>query len=51
MFCYCPLYHLKCPGAPEYKEKNGKMLKVCTNCNFPHKPENYDKIMDILKNG
>ena len=49
LFCYCPLYSMKnCPGNPVYKEKNGKMLKVCTNCTFPHIPENYDKIVKIL---
>lgn len=49
LFCYCPMYGLeKCPGSPEYKEKNGKQIKICTNCTFPHRPENYDKIIGIL---
>lgn len=52
LFCFCPLYHLEdCPGTPSYKEKNGKKIKVCTSCIFPHKPENYDLIMEIIKNG
>lgn len=50
LFCYCPLYLLeKCPGKPEYLERNGKRIKVCTNCTFPHQPENYDIIINILK--
>ena len=49
MFCYCPMYRLeKCPGSPEYFEKNGKKIKVCTNCTFPHRPENYDNIQEVL---
>ena len=51
MFCYCPLYNKEhCLGKPMYKEKEGRRIKVCTNCTFPHQPENYDKIMEVLKN-
>lgn len=50
LFCYCPLYNLDpCPGENHYIEKNGKKIKVCTNCTFPHKAENYQKIIDTLK--
>lgn len=50
LFCYCPLYLLeKCPGKPEYLERDGKRIKVCTNCTFPHQPENYDIVIEILK--
>lgn len=50
LFCYCPLYlREKCPGNPSYKEKNGRKIKVCTGCTFPHLPQNYDIIMKILK--
>ncbi len=49
LFCYCPMYTIvNCPGNPEYKEKNGKKIKVCTNCTYPHRHENYDDIMQIL---
>ncbi|MCR4691390.1 MAG: metal-binding protein [Lachnospiraceae bacterium] len=49
LFCYCPLYHRQdCPGNPSYKEKNGRRIKVCTDCTFPHRPENYDKIRELL---
>lgn len=51
MFCYCPMYRLEhCPGKPEYFEKDGKRIKVCTNCTFPHQPENYSVVMEVLKN-
>ncbi|HAL02525.1 MAG TPA: metal-binding protein [Lachnospiraceae bacterium] len=50
LFCYCPMYNrTDCPGNPTFVEKNGKTIKVCTNCNFPHNPANYDKIIEILK--
>lgn len=49
LFCYCPLYHLEnCPGKPDYIENGERMIKVCTDCTFPHQPENYNKIMEIL---
>lgn len=49
MFCYCPMYFLdKCLGKPEYIEKDGKSIKVCTNCTFSHQPENYGTIMKYL---
>ena len=50
LFCYCPMYPIKdCPGTPQFVEKKGKNIKVCTNCTFPHQPENYDRIVKILK--
>ena len=50
LFCYCPLYNRKhCPGTHTYIEKNGRPIKVCTDCVFPHKPENYDIIIQFLK--
>ncbi len=44
LFCYCPLYALgeRCGGAFTYNEKG---YKVCTACGYPHKKENYDKII------
>ena len=48
MFCYCPFYlEEKCPGHPEWvqSKRDGKRIKDCTNCIFPHKPENYDVII------
>lgn len=51
LFCYCPLYPKEhCPGTPAYVEKGeGKRIKSCLNCSFPHQPENYDVIMQFLK--
>ena len=52
LFCYCPLYALgdKCGGAFSYTE-NG--FKDCSKCIFPHKRNNYERIMerygDIVK--
>lgn len=50
LFCYCPLYPKKnCPGNPVYRKKNGKEIKDCTNCTFPHQPENYENVIQALK--
>ena len=49
LFCYCPLYRFDCPGNPKMIERNGKMIKSCIDCTFPHRAENFDKIMQILK--
>lgn len=50
LFCYCPMYRLDvCPGNYEMVERNGKLIKSCIQCDFPHKADNYDKIMQILK--
>lgn len=50
MFCYCPMYALEnCPGAPEYIERDGRRIKDCSHCTFPHQPENYEKVMEVLK--
>ena len=49
LFCYCPLYHLAhCPGHYRYIEVNGKSIKECTDCTFPHEAESYDMIMALL---
>ena len=48
LFCFCPLYFALCPGTPLYKESNGLMFKSCTDCDYPHRPENYKAIMDCL---
>ena len=49
MFCYCPLYSKeKCPGNYRYIEVNGKKIKECTDCIFPHEPKNYEIIMALL---
>lgn len=49
LFCFCPLYGRKdCPGNYKWIEVNGKKTKECMDCTFPHKPENYEIIMDLL---
>ena len=42
LFCYCPLYALGrgCGGAFRYTGD----IKDCSNCLFPHRRENYDRI-------
>ena len=50
LFCYCPMYSIKeCPGNPSFVQKSDGIRKVCTGCDFPHREENYDKIMAVLK--
>lgn len=52
LFCYCPLYYRKnCPGTPEYVRTRQGELKLCDRCTFPHKPENYDRMIRLLSNG
>lgn len=50
LFCYCPMYLREhCLGNPQYIGQNGKRIKNCMNCTFPHRPENYDQIIVFLK--
>ena len=44
LFCYCPLYALgkDCGGACRFTEKG---VKDCSACVFPHRRENYGKIV------
>ena len=50
LFCYCPLYGHECPGDAKIKEKDGKMIKSCRDCLFPHIPENYDRMVELIRN-
>lgn len=45
LFCYCPLFALgdRCGGNFSYTEKGDKN---CMNCIFPHKQENYGKVLE-----
>lgn len=47
LFCYCPLYSLgkNCGGSYIYLD-NG--IKDCSFCDFPHDPENYERILKRL---
>ena len=50
LFCYCPLYWMKdCPGSPRFISKPQGYKKVCTDCTYPHRPENYERITALLK--
>ena len=44
LFCYCPLYALgkACGGAYSYTSSG---VKSCMGCTFPHRGENYDKVL------
>lgn len=48
LFCFCPLYHIECPGNYSFTEKN---IKDCSNCNWIHDPDNYDTIIKLLSGG
>jgi Zn-finger protein len=46
LFCYCPLYLLKdCGGAPTLTVSG---VKDCSHCLFPHRRENYGKVIARL---
>jgi Zn-finger protein len=46
LFCYCPLYHYEdCPGNPQSVAVNGRLIRDCSRCDFPHRPENYEKLL------
>ena len=44
LFCYCPLYALgaRCGGNFRFTDSG---VKDCTNCNFPHRRENYREVL------
>lgn len=48
LFCYCPLYALadRCGGNFTYTEQG---IKDCSKCLIPHRRENYQRIMDKMK--
>ncbi len=46
LFCYCPLYHMDCPG--NYTITNTG-IKNCKDCTFPHIAANYGEIIKLLK--
>jgi len=50
LFCYCPLYSLgeHCGGAFEYVGESHN-VKCCSNCDFPHDPNNYGLVTAKLK--
>ncbi|MCD8124070.1 MAG: cysteine-rich small domain-containing protein [Lachnospiraceae bacterium] len=50
LFCYCPFYlRTQCPGKPTFVETEKGIVKDCTGCCFPHRPENYEVILEWLR--
>ncbi len=50
LFCYCPLYPREsCPGRPRFAETKKGRVKDCSGCTFPHRPENYDAVIRLLR--
>lgn len=49
LFCFCPLYALGrgCGGRFSYDNPDG--VKDCSGCDFPHRRENYHKIIERAK--
>ncbi len=45
LFCYCPLYFVKCEGNYTILEDGSK---DCSDCKLPHIPENYDYILEQI---
>lgn len=49
LFCYCPMNQYDdCLGTPKYIKSNGRLVKDCSNCDYPHVPEHYEEIMEYL---
>ena len=46
LFCYCPLYLMENCGGNHSYTSNG--IKDCSNCTFPHIPQNYENIVSKL---
>jgi len=53
IFCFCPLYPFLCEehGSPRFIEKEDGVIKDCSGCLFPHRPESYDVILQFLAEG
>lgn len=49
LFCFCPLYFIAQCGGNFKIIKNGQTkIKDCSNCIYPHYPNNYQEIIDKL---
>lgn len=50
LFCFCPLYTLeRCPGSPQYIQSGDRRIKDCSACTFPHRAENYERVLACLQ--
>jgi Zn-finger protein len=38
-----------CAGKPEFIYKGDNKIKDCSNCTFPHRAENYDKVIAAIR--
>jgi Zn-finger protein len=48
LFCFCPMYYAICLGDPRYVNVNGSLIKDCSDCDYPHRPENYNTLVECL---
>lgn len=48
LFCYCPLYCLGRDCGGDFRI-TAAGVKDCTPCLVPHRPENYDRIVERLR--
>ena len=48
LFCYCPLYSMgdRCGGNFSFTPEG---IKDCTDCPFPHFPDNYNAVLGKLE--
>lgn len=49
LFCYCPLYRMEDCGGNYRVLESG--VKDCSACTLPHKAENYQYIIEKLREG
>lgn len=47
LFCYCPMYFIKCPGTYELLP-DGR--KDCMGCTLNHEERAWDIVMGVMKN-
>lgn len=47
LFCFCPLNSVINCGGAYTLTKDGK--KDCSKCSFPHRAENYEKVVDKVR--
>lgn len=51
LFCFCPLYNSDCGGNYNtIRDKEGNLIKDCSNCLIPHGESGYDYIIKKLRN-
>ena len=49
LFCFCPLYSTDCGGNCKWiYDRNGKLIKDCSNCIIPHTDGGYEYVIGRL---